>query len=344
MKKIRSYVLPISIVLGLLLHRWCAVLNEATPYLIFAILLLNFAPTRFKGLRVEGLDYFIAGFQIIVSLGGYLLISHLSGNEIVAQGFMNGVLCPVAASVAVVSCLLGANRERVVTYTLIGNLLIAIAAPVIFSFIGLQQDMPFMDSFRIIFMRIAPIIALPLLLAIFLQQFAPKVNDVICCYKDWSFYMWAFVLFVTLGKTFDSIFLHGKGNEVNIMWMGILSLVMCGIQFGLGKYVGSKYGDTIAGGQLLGQKNAAVGIWMAMNYLNPLSATFLAFYSIWQNVFNSWQMWKFGKKPSPVRPQVLQERLPDGDKGILITQAYNFPRPGHPEAGDGQGTSNIETA
>lgn len=296
MSKIRSYVLPIAMILGLMLHKWCALFNVATPILIFVILLFNFAPTKVKKLKVEGLDVFIASFQILVSLGGYIIIKWMSGNEIIAQGFMNGVLCPVAASVAVVSCLLGANRERVVAYTLIGNLLIAVVAPVIFSFIGVQQNVPFVSSFCSIFMKIGSTIALPLIIAILMHRFTPKLNEIVCRYKDWSFYMWAIVLLLTLGKTFDSIILHREGNMLNILILGILSLIMCGVQFGLGKYVGSKYGDTIAGGQLLGQKNAAVGIWMANNYLNPLAAVFLAFYSIWQNVFNSWQMWRFDRK------------------------------------------------
>jgi len=295
MSRLRSFVLPIAMILGLLLHKWCAQFNAITPYLIFAILLLNFAPTKIRELRLEWLDLIIAAFQIGVSIGGYLLILAISENEIVAQGFMNGVLCPVAASVAVVSCILGAQRERVVTYTLVGNLLVAIAAPVIFSFVGVQQDNPFWNSFITVFMRIAPTIALPFVVAIVMQRYTPKLNKFICKYKGLSFYMWAIVLLLTLGKTFDAVILNHSGNMLNIAVLGILSLVMCGVQFGLGKYVGCKYGDTIAGGQLMGQKNAAVGIWMANNFLNPLAAVFLAFYSIWQNVFNSWQLWRFEK-------------------------------------------------
>ena len=48
----------------------------------------------------------------------------------------------------------------------------------------------------------------------------------------------------------------------------------------------------MAGGQLLGQKNSAMGIWIANTYLLPLASVFPALYSIWQNLFNSWQMWR----------------------------------------------------
>ena len=80
--------------------------------------------------------------------------------------------------------------------------------------------------------------------------------------------------------------------------LGIASAVVCAVHFGLGKWIGSRHGDRVAGGQLLGQKNTAVGIWMANTYLNPLASVFLAFYSIWQNLFNSWQLWRHDRKES----------------------------------------------
>jgi BASS family bile acid:Na+ symporter len=76
----------------------------------------------------------------------------------------------------------------------------------------------------------------------------------------------------------------------------VVSIFICGIQFGIGKLIGKKYGDIVAGGQMLGQKNSALGIWMANIYLNPLSSVSIALYSIWQNLFNSWQLYRFEKK------------------------------------------------
>ena len=37
MQKIRSYILPIAIVLGLLLHDYCAAFSVVVPYIIFTI-------------------------------------------------------------------------------------------------------------------------------------------------------------------------------------------------------------------------------------------------------------------------------------------------------------------
>ena len=296
MQKIKSYVLPIAIVLGLLLHDYCAAFSVVVPYLIFSILLLTFTAVDITKLRFKPLFVWILLFQVVVSLGGYALLRVLQVNEIIAEGVLIGVLCPVAASVAVVSTMLGADRNTVTSFSVIGNLAISIVAPIYFSFIGVNQDMPFWASFLHILRRIGLVIGLPFFIALALQLCLPRVNRAISRYKGLAFYLWAVALFLTLGQTIHFIFLNGEGQWHCILWLGISALLFCVLQFGLGKWIGHKYGDTIAGGQLLGQKNSAMGIWMANHYLHPLASVYLAFYSVFQNVFNSWQIWYMGRK------------------------------------------------
>lgn len=290
MQRFRPYVLPVAIVLGLLLHRWCAMFSFLVPYIIFCILLLTFSAVDLRRLKFRPLDLWLMLFQVVVSIGSYLLIRLFGGDIIIAEGVLIGVLCPVASSVAVISCLLGANRATVTTYTIVGNLMVALVAPVVFTLIGHHPELSLWNSILMMFTKIGSTLALPFILALVLQRWMPKVNDAIRRVNILGFYLWAFALLFTLGQTIDFIFLHGKGNWSSIIWLGILSLFFCVVQFGTGRLIGRRYGNRIGGGQLLGQKNSAMGIWMANTFLTPLAAVFLAFYSIWQNVFNAWQM------------------------------------------------------
>lgn len=289
----RSQILPLAILLAFLFHEWCDYLAVTLPYLIFSILLLNFTSVNIKSLKlihISKMTIWLLLFQIVVSLGGYYLINYLFDNEIVAQGVLVGVLCPVAASSVVISCILGANRETVTTHVILGNLMVAVVAPIYFSFIGEQQSMPFLESFVLILRRVSPIIALPFFVAMFLQLFAAKVNRFISRFEPYSLHIWAAALTITLGQTISFIIDNWKDNFDNIIILGAISIVFCAIQFGVGKLIGKRYGDVIAGGQMLGQKNVAMGIWMSNIYLNPIASVFLALYSVWQNLFNSWQL------------------------------------------------------
>ena len=236
------------------------------------------------------LDVWLLLFQVVVSTGCYLLVKLLSGNNIIAEGVLVGELCPVASSVAVISCLLGANRATVTTYTIVGNLMVAVVAPIVFTLIGHHPEMGLWKGFLLMLGKIGSTLALPFFLVLALQTWLPKANAFIARYNILGFYLWASALLLTLGQTIDFIFMHGSGNWHTIAWLGGLSLFFCIVQFATGRMIGRRYGNRIGGGQLLGQKNSAMGIWMANTFLSPLAAVFLAFYSVYQNIFNAWQM------------------------------------------------------
>lgn len=290
MQKYRSYVFPTAIILGALLHNACSGLMAVVPYAIFTILLLNFCAVRLKTLRMTKMDAPIMLFQAVMPLILYVVLKWMA-SENVAQSAMVCVLCPVASSVVVVAVMLGANRETCTMYTVLGNLLTIVSAPLYFSFIGTNQSMPLGESMWNVFAKISPVIGIPLVIAAVLQWLLPKVNNVLAKGKNLTFYVWAFTLFVVLGNTFHKMITQWDGNWKALAAVLLTSLVVCFAQFIIGKMIGKRYNDPMAAGQLLGQKNTGIGIWMATFYLSPLAAVSLAFYSVWQNVFNSFQMW-----------------------------------------------------
>ncbi len=77
--------------------------------------------------------------------------------------------------------------------------------------------------------------------------------------------------------------------------MTIAALLLCILQFAVGKYIGKRHGDIVAGGQAIGQKNTVLAIWMAQTFLSPMSSLVPAMYIIWQNLYNSYQIWQKNK-------------------------------------------------
>lgn len=298
-RHIRSLVLPTAMLLAVLLHPVCGYFYRFVPYLVFTMLFLNYTAVDVRKMHPSWLHLWLLLFQIVISLGLFLLVLHSPMNHVVGEGMIICVLTPVAASVVVIACALGANRESVTTYTILANIMVALLAPVYFSFIGQQQDVPFLRSSLHIFSRVVPQIIFPFLAALLLQRFLPRVNESISRHRGLSLYVWAVTLTLVLGKTLHDVVTHPDLDRVLVWTMALLSAVICAAQFAIGKWIGHFYDQTIAGGQLLGQKNTTFGIWMAMEYLSPqsapISAVALALYSVWQNLFNSWQMWQHDK-------------------------------------------------
>ena len=102
-------------------------------------------------------------------------------------------------------------------------------------------------------------------------------------------------LTLVMGKTTKSI-VDDSDNMKLVFWLAMISLIVCCLQFFAGKNIAGKYGDRISGGQAIGQKNTVLAIWMAYTYLNPISSVAPGAYVLWQNIINSWQLWKKRKK------------------------------------------------
>ncbi len=293
MQKYKSLVLPAALLLGYFFRATCSALSFTVPYVIFGILALTFSGVRLSALRPGRLDLWLALFQTAVSTALYALVMSVSGDAVLAQGTMMCVLCPVASSVTVVAVMLGADARRTTTYTITGNLLVALVAPVFIALIDdSQAGASLAETFPPIFMKIATVIALPFVVVWLLQRYLPAVNAGVARYKSLSFYLWAYALLVTIGQTADFVFMHLGDNLHYVLWLGVASLAVCAMQFATGKAIGGRYGDRVAGGQLLGQKNSAMGIWMLNTFLNPVASVGMAFYSIWQNCYNSWQIYR----------------------------------------------------
>lgn len=289
--KFKQYVLPVAIVLGFLLHEVCAAYRGVVPVLIFCILLLSFVAVDIRKLRPTLFDFGLIIYQVVMGLGLYWIVMLLNGNKIIAEGVMMGALTPVAASSTVVACMLGADRQRVTTFALMGNLSMAMVLPIVFTLLGDHPEISLGSSYLIMLAKIGSVLAVPFFLALFLQLWLPKVNQSLAKRTSWSYYIWAVALMMTLGQTIHYIIEEGEGHWDAIIWLSALSMVFCAFQFWFGRKYGRRFNDVIGGAQMMGQKNSAMGIWMVNTFLfSPLSSVFMAFYSVWQNLWNAIQI------------------------------------------------------
>ena len=113
--------------------------------------------------------------------------------------------------------------------------------------------------------------------------------------KNLGFYMWCFNLAIVSGLTFRNI-LYSSMDASTLAWMLLLPLAVALLLFAIGKAVGGRYGESVAAGQALGQKNTVFAIWMAYTFLTPVTAIAGGFYSVWHNIFNSYQLYKKRKQ------------------------------------------------
>lgn len=234
---------------------------------------------------------------------GYLLAIQLLGSIFIygvlrvidptlAQGAMICILAPTATSAVVITGMLGGNTASLTAYSLLSNLSVALTAPFLFCFLGNNPTISFFDELTQIAGQVFILLLLPFIISIFIDRFFPKLHYKIQSSQSFSFVLWNMALMIVTGKTVRFLLTEGRAHISTSLLLFILVFIICISQFYLGRKLGRRYNDTIAGGQGLGQKNTILSIWMAQTYLNPIASIGPGAYILWQNVINSYQVWK----------------------------------------------------
>ncbi len=289
MQRLKKWMLPIAMITGAVFYRYVQIISFLTPYLIFIMLLVTYCKLSLRNMNLSPLHVWLLGIQVIGSLLIYVLL--YSFDPLVAEGTFICVFCPTATAAAVITGMLGGDIACLATYSLLSNMTVAIIAPFIFSFMGDHISLPFFESFLKIGTEMIPLLIFPFVCALILQKFLPKVHSALQNHQSISFYLWAISLTIVMGKTVSFIASRGNAEYKEEILIALFALIVCILQFILGKLIGKKYYNTIAGGQGLGQKNTVLAIWMALTYLNPLASIGPASYVVWQNSINSLQLW-----------------------------------------------------
>lgn len=286
----RTVAMPMCMVVGALLCRQISALEEwtgsmITPSLIFLMLFFTFCRVDLRRMKLSWLHFWLLAFQFVVSVAVFFILSPF--NTVVAQGAMVCVLAPIAMAAVVIGGMLGANIETMATYSLICNLATALVAPMILHFAGGDEC-----SFGLIFAKVAPLLIMPFVAGQFCRLVIKPVGRWVADHSFISFYMWLVSLMVIIGRTTSFIIDQGDANGTVEIVMAGVSFVICIIQFKVGRWLGGRYGDRVAGGQSMGQKNTVLAVWMSQAFLDPLSSVAPTAYIVWQNFVNSYQIYR----------------------------------------------------
>lgn len=293
-QRLKPWMLPIAMVGGVLFHSVIDAISFIAPWLIFVMLLITFCKVNPREFRITSLSRRLIAVQILGSIAAYVAL--LPANRELAEGTFICIFCPTATAAPVITGMLGGSVARLATYSIVSNVCVAVLAPILFTLMGSEAGIGFVDSLTLIAVRVVPLIILPLFTALAMRRLTPRAHSALASHKGLSFYIWAVSLFIVVGRAVSFIMAEPAEAVPEMLWLAALSLAACCLQFWIGRRVGARCGDKIAGAQGLGQKNTVLAIWMALTYLHPISSVAPAAYVAWQNTINSAQLYFKTKK------------------------------------------------
>ena len=283
------------------------------PLLIFSMLFLTFCGIEPRDLKPHRWHWWLLLIQGgLFSLLGLVVVWGLrnlpDGQDcaILVESAMLCLICPTATAAAVVTRKLGGDMAGITTYTILINMLTAVLVPLFVPLIRPVDGVDFFAAFSMILAKVFPLLIMPCLCAWLVRYMFPRLHRRLLDFADMPFYIWAVALTLAIAVSVRYLMASTLGLEL-ITGMAVVSLISCVFQFMAGRYVGSRYRPrrkevsqeaarrgrlvrTITAGQSLGQKNTVFAIWMGYTFMTPETAIVGGLYSIWHNIYNSWQL------------------------------------------------------
>ena len=330
-KVIKDWMLPIAMIAGASIyllyhvmpepvHRAGPFLNRTVgiiqPLLIFAMLFLTFCRIEPKELKPHRWHWWLmliqGGLFTVLGLGVVLISRHVPGGaqdaKVLIESAMLCLICPTATAAAVVTRKLGGDVPGITTYIVLINILAAVLVPLIVPLIQPMAGMTFWEAFSLILAKVLPLLMLPCFCAWLVRYLMPKLHRKLLQWEDLPFNIWVVALVLAIAVTTKAIVRSDMSWSL-IGLMSLVSLLCCAFQFAAGRYVGGKYRPRrpnvspeveqrgrevrkVTAGQSLGQKNTVFAIWLGYTFMTPETAIVGGLYSIWHNVYNSWQLYR----------------------------------------------------
>ncbi|MBQ5752050.1 MAG: transporter [Bacteroidaceae bacterium] len=305
---LRDWSLPIVMLAGVVMyllyanipffrgtgHIASAIVSVLQPLLIFSMLFVTFCKVRLKELKPSRWHLWLLAFQLlpfaVISLSITFFPTMPVTVKVLLEAAMMCLVCPTATAAAVITAKLGGNSASLISYTIQINIAVALVAPLFLAFSHPMEEMSLGASFLLILAKVFPLLLCPLLCAELLRLLLPRVHGYIVTKgRNWPFYLWLVALSLAIAMTTRAI-AHSSLPFVVMAGIAAVALVCCLLQFYVGRRIGRRYGEVVAGGQALGQKNTVFAIWFAYTFLTPVTAIAGGFYSLWHNLVNTRQL------------------------------------------------------
>lgn len=303
----KNWALPISMTMGVLLYLLYAALplpagtgrivNEIIgilqPTLIFAMLFVTFcklSPRDLKPCRWH-LWMLLTQVGMFALMASILILYPTLPCRLLIESAMICFICPTACAAAVVCAKLGGSAAHLTSYILIINMAAALFIPLVVPLVNPQEGQTFLSTFLVILRHVFPTLIFPLLMAWGIRYTLPRLSQRLQNTGDTAFYLWTIALTMAIAVTTRSI-IHSHVPVTTLIGIAAVTLICCWSQFAIGRHIGRPTGDHIASGQAIGQKNTVFAIWMAYTFLTPVTAIAGGFYSVWHNIFNSYQLYR----------------------------------------------------
>ncbi|MEO1095854.1 MAG: hypothetical protein AAFX01_13245 [Cyanobacteria bacterium J06638_28] len=246
--------------------------------------------------------------MMMVVAGTTAWLGNWFSTELALAAFMTA-MAPTAAAAPVMTQLLEGRVDYVMSSVILTNCFAAITLPLVLPFISPSQNIHI--DVTVLFSTLT-VVLLPLAIAQFLQRLLPQVVTTLLPVKKAGFYVWVAAIYLAVAKATHFIEVESTAAWTDIGAIALISLTICALNFGCGKWLGDRdWGQEM--GQSLGQKNTLFSIWICLTFLTPAIALGPMFYIVFQNLYNAYLLAQAARDDTAInaRPIIASGNAPE---------------------------------
>ena len=163
--------------------------------------------------------------------------------------------------------------------------------PLVIPLVNPSAHMSFWAYVGHIAWKVFPVLILPGLLAWLIRYTTHKLQRALMRWASNSFYIWGIGLTLAMVLATRALLMSQLGFW-SVAGIVVVSVLTCFVQFFAGHRLHRNSVENLTAGQALGQKNTGFLIWLGYNYMTPVTSVAGGLYAIWQNLYNSWELYQ----------------------------------------------------
>lgn len=313
-KLIHELMLPAAIITGIssyLIYHFCDGLRPIGPvcheiasrgqtFLISIMLFLQYIRISPRELRFRKWHLWALLFQVLVFVG--LTAAEVCIPEgplrIILESALLCFICPTASAAGIITERLGGNLASTMAYVVIIYSVTTFLIPAAVPIIHPSTEAGFWLMVWRLIRKLFPMLILPGILAWAIRYLLPRLHGAIYRISHLSFYVWGVSLTLAMVLATRALLLSGAGAWL-LGGIALVSALSCAVQYMVGQWIGKRFSQVqdresavITAGQALGQKNTGLLIWMGYSFMTPVTSIAGGLYAIFQNIFNSWEIYR----------------------------------------------------
>lgn len=259
-------------------------------YTVMVMLFLAFLNIDFSWKILHRNHLVVLAVQLSLPLVIFYLLKPFN-QDIALACFAIGI-APTAAGAPVMAAFLKTKIEFVTAAVILSTPAVALVLPIMLPFL-VPVDQP-INTLEVLGPT-AVLVFVPLILSQLIRKYRSNWLPALHRLREVPFYLFVSNIYIAAGKATHFIRFESEVSITVLVLTGV-GVAMTGLLlFKIGEWLIGRKVYTLESGLALGRKNTMFALWVALTFINPMVALGPIFYILFQNSYNSWQLFSLNK-------------------------------------------------